>query len=83
MKKLLLLTVVSCFFAAQSVPVLADATTAQKEQIARAREQVRQAIKTDEGCRAICEEIMRSKKARKVMADMMKSDPETMKMMKK
>ncbi len=82
MKKLLMLTAVTCAFAAQTIPAFADATTAQKGQIARARTEVREAVKTDEGCKAMCEEMMKDKKSKMMMCEMMMKDPEAMKMMK-
>ena len=82
MKKLLMLTAVTCAFAAQTIPAFADATTAQKGQIARARTEMREAVKTDEGCKAMCEEMMKNDKSKKMMVEMMMKDPEAMKMMK-
>lgn len=82
MKKLLMMTVMGCAFAAQTLPALADATTAQKQQIEQARTAVREAVKTDEGCKAMCEEMMKNDKAKKMMCDMIAKDPEAMKMMK-
>lgn len=82
MKKLLMLAVLSCAFAAQSVTVFADATTAQKEQIEQARKEVATAVKTEEGCKAMCEEIMKHKSSKKMMCEMMAKDPEAMKMLK-
>ncbi len=82
MKKLLMLTALSCAFAAQSVTAFADATSAQKEQIERARKEVVDAVKTEEGCKAMCEEMMKHKSSKKMMCEMMAKDPEAMKMMK-
>lgn len=81
MKKLLMMTAMSCAFAAQTLPAFADATSAQKQQIEQARTAVREAVKTDEGCKAMCEEMMKDPKSKKMMVDMMKKDPEAMKMM--
>ena len=82
MKKLLMITAMGCAFAAQSVTVFADATNAQKEQIEKARKEIVEAVKTDEGCKAMCEEMMKHKSAKKMMCEMMAKDPEAMKMMK-
>ena len=83
MKKLLMMTAMSCVFAAQTIPAFADATNAQKEQIVRATKEVHEAVKTEEGCKAMCEALMKDKKAKAMMCDMMMKDPEAMKMMKK
>ena len=82
MKKLLMMTALSCAFAAQSLPAFADATTAQKAQIEQARTAVGEAVKTEEGCKAMCEEMMKHKSAKKMMCEMIAKDPECMKMMK-
>ena len=82
MKKLLMLTAMSCAFAAQTLPAFADATTAQKRQIEQARQEVREAVKTDEGCKAMCEEMMKNAKSKKMMCEMITKDPEAMKMIK-
>ena len=82
MKKLLMMTALTCAFAAQTLPTFADATTAQKEQIERARTEVVEAVKTEEGCKAMCEEMMKHKSSKKMMCEMMAKDPEAMKMMK-
>ena len=83
MKKLLLMTVVlSCAFAAQTLPALAGPTNAQIEQVERARKEVAEAVKTDEGCKAMCEEMMKHKTSKKMMCEMMAKDPEAMKMLK-
>ena len=83
MNKLLMITAMSWLLTAQTMPAHADATSAQKELIARTREQVREVIKTDEGCRAICHEMMQSKKARQMMWRMMKADPNSRAMMER
>ena len=83
MKKLLMMTALSWALAAQTMPAFADATNAQKEQIARATKEVHEAVKTDEGCKAMCEAMMKDKKAKAMMCEMMMKDPEAMKMMKK
>ena len=83
MKKLLMMTALSCAFAAQTMPAFADATAAQKQQIEQARTAVREAVKTDEGCKAMCEEMMKHDKTKKMMCEMMMKDPEAMKMMNK
>jgi len=82
MKKLLMMTALSCAFAAQTLPAFADATTAQKAQIEKARTEVATAVKTDEGCKAMCEEMMKHKSSKRMMCAMMGKDPEAMKMMK-
>ena len=82
MKKFLLLTTLGCLLVAQTTSSFADSTSAQKEQIERARTTVREVIKTEAGCKAMCEEMMANKKAKKTMCEMMKCDPESMKMMK-
>ena len=82
MKKLLLLTALSCAFAAQTLPAFADATNAQKEQIEQTRKHVEEAVKTEEGCKAMCEEMMKHKSSKKMMCEMMAKDPEAMKMLK-
>jgi hypothetical protein len=82
MKKLLMMTVMSCALAAQTIPAFADATEAQKQQIESARKEVRSALKTEEGCKAMCEEMMKDGKAKKMMCEMIAKDPEAMKMIK-
>ena len=69
-------------FAAQTIPPFADATTAQKEQIEATRKSLAETVKTDEGCKAMCEEMMGSTKAKKRMCDIIAKDPECVKMMK-
>ena len=82
MKKLLMMTALSCAFAAQTMPAFADPTTAQKEQIERAQKEVQEAFKSDEGCKAMCAAMMKEKKAKMMMCEMMMKDPECMKMLK-
>ena len=82
MKKLLMMTVMSCAFAAQTIPAFADATTAQRAQIESTRKEVRETMKTDEGCKAMCEEMMKNDKSKKMMCEMIAKDPEAMKMIK-
>ena len=82
MKKLLMLTVMSCALAAQTIPAFADATAAQKDQIERARKEMHEALKTEEGCKTMCEEMMKNDKTKKMMCEMIAKDPEAMKMMK-
>ena len=83
MKKLLMMTAMSCVFAMPTMTAFADATTAQKEQIERTAKEVSEAVKTDEGCKAMCDAMMKEKKAKMMMCEMMMKDPECMKMMKK
>lgn len=83
MKKLLMMTALTCAFAAQTMPAFADATSAQKEQIERAHKELQEALKTDEGCKAMCDAMMKDKKAKMMMCEMVMKDPECMKMMKK
>ena len=83
MKKLLIITALTCAFAAQTMPAFADATGAQKEQIERAHKEVQEALKTDEGCKAMCDAMMKEKKAKMMMCEMMMKDPDCMKVMKK
>ncbi len=78
MKKLMMMTAIGLAFAAQTIPAFADATSAQKEQIQEARLAVRQALTTDEGCKAMCEEMMNNDKSKKMMIEMMKKDPDAM-----
>lgn len=82
MKKLLIMTLASCALAAQTLPAFADATSAQREQIERARKDVREAVKTEEGCKAMCEEMMKNDRTKKMMCEMIAKDPEAMKMLK-
>ena len=82
MKKLLMMTALSCAFAAQTLPAFADATAAQKQQIEQTRKDVGEAVKTEEGCKAMCEEMMKHAKAKKMMCEMMSKDSECMKMLK-
>jgi len=82
MKKLLLLTVMTCAFAAPTMPAFADATSAQKAQIERAHKEFVEALKTDDGCKAMCEAMMKDKKAKMMMCGLMMKDPECMKAMK-
>ncbi len=82
MKKLLMMTALTCAFAAQTIPAFADATTAQKEQIETARKSVAESMKTDEGCKVMCKEMMKHEKAKKMMCEMMSKDAECMKMLK-
>jgi len=79
MKKLLILTAISCAFAAQTTTVFADMSSAQRQQIDSARAAVREVIKTKEGCKAMCEELMANKKSKAMLCDMMKNDPQAMK----
>jgi hypothetical protein len=65
------------------MPAFADATAAQKQQIEQARTAVREAVKTEEGCKAMCEEMMKHDKTKKMMCEMITKDPEAMKMLKK
>jgi len=75
MKKLLLTTVMSCAFAAQTLFALDQfpsgrrhaARFAAQAQIERARKEVREALKTDAGCQAMCEEMMKNRKSREMM----------------
>ena len=71
MKKLLMMTALSCAFAVQTIPAFADATAAQKEQIENSRKSVGETLKTDDGCKAMCEEMMKHEKAKKMMCEMM------------
>lgn len=82
MKKLLMMTVMGCALAAPTLPAFADATSAQRQQIEQARTAVREAVKTEDGCKAMCEEMMKNAKAKKMMCEMMAKDPDAMKMMK-
>lgn len=82
MKKLLMMTAMSCAFAAQTIPAFADASDAQRQRIEQARIAVSEAVKTDEGCKAMCEEMMKHEKSKKMMCEMIAKDPECMKMMK-
>lgn len=81
MKTLLMLTAVGCFFAAQTMPAFADASAAQTQRIEQARMAFREAVKSKEGCSAMCQEMMNNKKSKKMMVMMIKSDPEAMKML--
>lgn len=83
MKKLLMMTALTCAFAAQTMPAFADASPEQKAQLERAQKEVQEAVKTDEGCKAMCETMMKEKKTKMMMCEMMKKDPECMKMMMK
>jgi len=83
MKKLLMMTAMSCVFAMPTMTAFADATNAQKERIERASKEVSEVIKTAEGCKAMCEAMMKDKKAKMMMCDMVMKDPECQKMMKK
>ena len=83
MKKLLMMTALTCAFAAQTMPAFADATGAQKEQIERANKEVQEALKTEEGCKAMCDAMMKDKKAKMMMCEMMMKDPDCVMMMKK
>lgn len=82
MKKLLMMTALSCAFAAQTLPAFADATGAQKQQIELARKEFDEAVKTDEGCKAMCDAMMKHEKSKKMMCEMMAKDPECVKMIK-
>ena len=83
MKKLLMMTALTCAFAAQTMSAFADMSPAQKEQLVRAQKEVHEAVKTDEGCKAMCDAMMKEKKAKMMMCGMMMKDPDCMKMMKK
>jgi hypothetical protein len=82
MKKLLMLTAMSCAFAAQTLPALADATGAQKQAIEETAKSVRETLKSEEGCKAMCAEMMHNEKSKKMMCEMMAKDPECVKMIK-
>lgn len=71
-----------CILAAQTIPAFADATEADREQIELMRKGVRESVKVDEGCKAMCEEIMRDDKAKKKMCEMLAKDPEARKLLK-
>ena len=47
-----------------------------------AQKTVREVLKTDEGCKAMCEEMMKHDKTKKMMCEMIAKDPEAMKMIK-
>lgn len=79
MKTLLTFTALTCLFAAQTLPALADASAAQK-QIEQTRAAVRETLKTEAGCSAMCQEMMNNKKSKKMMVEMIKADPAAMKM---
>jgi hypothetical protein len=81
MKKLLMITAMGCAFAAQTLPAFADATGPQKQQIEQAQLAVREAMGTEEGCTAMCQEVMKNDKSKKMMCEMMAKDPDAMKMM--
>lgn len=81
MKKLLMMTAMTCVIALPTMTAFADATTAQKEQIERASKEVSEAMKTDEGCDAMCQTMMKNEKSKKMMCEMVMKDPECMKMM--
>jgi hypothetical protein len=80
MKKLLLITLTSCAFAAQTIPAFADATEAEREQIELARTEMRKAVAVEEGCKTLCEEILKNEKAKKLMCEMLSKDPEAVKL---
>jgi len=80
MKKLLMMTVMSCALAAQTIPAFADATTAQKEQMEKANKMVTEMVKTEEGCKAMCDAMMKNEKSKKMMCMMIAKDPEAVKM---
>ncbi len=82
MKKLLMMTALTCAFAVQTIPALADASSAEKERIQNSLKMVRETLKTDDGCKAMCEEMMKNEKSKKMMCEMMSKDPECMKMLK-
>jgi hypothetical protein len=82
MKKLLMITAMGCAFAAQTLPAFADATGADKQQISQAQMAMDEALKSDEGCKAMCEGIMKNDKSKKMMCEMMAKDPDAIKMMK-
>ena len=75
MKKLLMVAALGGAFAAQMLPAFADATSAQKQQIEQARQAVRSALKTEEGCRAMCLEIINNKKSNMMICEMMEKTP--------
>ena len=77
-----MMTVMSCAFAAQTIPAFAGPTEAQKQQIERSRKEVREAVKSEEGCKAMCEEMTKNGRTKKMMCEMICKDPEAMKMMK-
>jgi hypothetical protein len=82
MKKLLMITLTSCVIAAQTITAFGDATEAEKEQIELARNHVRKAVNVDEGCKAMCEELMKNDKTKKIICEMISKDPEARKMIK-
>ena len=81
MKKLMMMTALSCAFAAQTMPAFAD-DQALQQRLQVTREQVRGMLKKPENCKVMCEEMMKNKNAKKMMCEMMMKDPEAMKMMK-
>jgi hypothetical protein len=82
MKRLLMLTVTSCAIAAQTITAFGDATEAEKEQIELALNHVRKAVNVDGGCKAMCEELMKNEKTKKILCEMISKDPEARKMVK-
>lgn len=77
-----MMTVMSCALAAQSIPAFADASSAQKEQVERAHKMVSEMVKTDDGCRAMCEAMISNRKSKKMMCEMLAKDSEAVKMIK-
>jgi len=82
MKRLLVLSALSCAFFVQATPAFADATGAQKQEIEKARKQFSEVVKTEEGCKAMCEEMMKNEKSKRMMCEMIAKDPECMKLIK-
>lgn len=82
MKQILSLAMMSCLLISSSLPLLADKTI---NDIDRQKMQTDAALmlKTDEGCKIMCEEVMKNKKSKKMCMEMMMNDPECSKMMGK
>lgn len=79
MKKLIMTVAVMGFVAAQSA--LADSPQLQ-QQLAQQREQVKTIMKTDPGCAMMCEEMLKDKRGRTMMIDIMLKDESTVKELK-
>lgn len=82
MKQLLSLALMSCLFVSITLPVLADKTINDNDRQKMRTEAVNM-LKTDEGCKIMCEEVMKNEKSKKMCLEMMMNDPECEKMLSK
>ena len=82
MKQLLSLALMSCLLVSSTLPVLADKTINDNDR-QKMRTEASSMLKTDEGCKIMCEEVMKNEESKKMCLEMMMNDPECVKMLSK